>query len=146
MYGNPRDYDTFSMLRARSKSLLEECYSAFINVTEDAIKTNTKAYWSFVNNRKAKKGISASRRKDMDAVMPPVSSMTFTLNNGNKLPAVGLGTYRVRQPDVIVQAVDEALAAGYRLFDTAAVYGNEGALGDAFRKLLPKYNLEREDI
>ncbi|CAK1588818.1 unnamed protein product [Parnassius mnemosyne] len=82
----------------------------------------------------------------MDADMPPVSSMTFTLNNGIKLPAVGLGTYRVRQPDVIMQAVDEALAAGYRLFDTAAVYGNEGALGDAFRMLLPKYNLEREDI
>ncbi|CAH2034305.1 unnamed protein product, partial [Iphiclides podalirius] len=75
-----------------------------------------------------------------------LSKMEITLNNGNKMPAFGLGTYKIREPQVIEAAVDAALKAGYRLFDSAAVYGNEAALGEAFRKLLPKYNLEREDI
>lgn len=42
--------------------------------------------------------------------------------------------------------VDEALAAGYRLFDSAHYYKNEADLGEAFKELLPKYNLTREDI
>ena len=43
-------------------------------------------------------------------------------------------------------AVDYALAAGYRHFDTAEAYENEELLGAAFQKLLPKHNLKREDI
>ncbi|KIH49782.1 glyoxal reductase domain protein, partial [Ancylostoma duodenale] len=38
------------------------------------------------------------------------------------------------------------LSCGYRFFDTAQVYGNEAALGRVFKELLPKYDLEREDI
>nr|XP_013189283.1 unnamed protein product [Amyelois transitella] len=70
----------------------------------------------------------------------------FTLNNGTIMPAIGLGTYRMRTGDVIMRVVDWALAAGYRMFDTAAVYGNEIHLGAAFKTLLPKYELERDDI
>ncbi|KAM3968525.1 putative oxidoreductase YtbE [Aphomia sociella] len=70
----------------------------------------------------------------------------FTLCNGTIMPAVGLGTYRIRRADVIMNTVDYALDAGYRMFDTAAVYGNEYHLKDAFQTLLPKYGLEREDI
>lgn len=75
-----------------------------------------------------------------------VTTTTFSLNNGYSMPAVGLGTYRIRCDDVIMKVVDEALAAGYRLFDTAAVYHNEVKLKKAFQTLLPKYGLEREEI
>lgn len=70
----------------------------------------------------------------------------FILNNGVEMPAIGLGTYRIRGEEPVIKAVDFALAAGYRMFDTAAVYGNESYLKNAFRLLLPKYGLEREDI
>nr|XP_032516739.1 uncharacterized oxidoreductase YtbE-like isoform X1 [Danaus plexippus plexippus] len=74
------------------------------------------------------------------------AEVKFTLRNGIKMPAVGLGTFRIRDPAVVYSAVDSALAVGYRLFDTAAVYQNERFLGDALRDLLPKYGLQRSDI
>lgn len=42
--------------------------------------------------------------------------------------------------------IDEALTAGYRLFDSAHLYNNEKDLGVAFKELLPKHNLTRKDI
>lgn len=45
-----------------------------------------------------------------------------------------------------LEVIDNALAAGYRLFDTAHMYDNETYLGNAFKELLPKHNLTREDI
>lgn len=62
-----------------------------------------------------------------------------------QLPRIGLGMYRMKVEEVDA-AVDPALAAGYRLFDTGAVYRNEEALGAALRKYLPKYGLSRNDI
>lgn len=44
------------------------------------------------------------------------------------------------------EVIDEALSAGYRLFDTAHLYRNERNLGEAFKVLLPKHNLTRNDI
>ncbi|CAH0578181.1 unnamed protein product [Chrysodeixis includens] len=80
------------------------------------------------------------------ALDPDVSNTMCRLNNGLSMPSVGLGTYRVRSPEVIMKMVDEALSAGYRLFDTAAVYRNEGHLQKAFTTLLPKHGLDRDDI
>ncbi|KAJ9591683.1 hypothetical protein L9F63_001770, partial [Diploptera punctata] len=57
-----------------------------------------------------------------------------------------VGTYRVHGQSVIYRVIEAALRAGYRSFDTAAVYRNEEAIGLAFKSLLPKYNLKREDI
>uniref|UniRef100_A0A914URG7 NADP-dependent oxidoreductase domain-containing protein n=1 Tax=Plectus sambesii TaxID=2011161 RepID=A0A914URG7_9BILA len=62
------------------------------------------------------------------------------------MPLIGLGTYQIRDRSTIFAIVDAALESGYRLFDTAQVYGNEEHIGDALRELLPKYNLTRTDI
>ncbi|KAL6738479.1 hypothetical protein Aduo_012023 [Ancylostoma duodenale] len=43
-------------------------------------------------------------------------------------------------------AVDAALGAGYRLFDTAKFYFNEADLGEALEVCLPHHNLKREDV
>ena len=51
---------------------------------------------------------------------------TVTLNNGVEMPILGFGVFQVR-PAETEQAVSDALAAGYRLIDTAAAYGNEGS-------------------
>ncbi|MFI6149659.1 aldo/keto reductase [Streptomyces sp. NPDC051109] len=55
---------------------------------------------------------------------------TVTLNNGIEMPILGFGVYQI-PPDQTEQAVSDALAAGYRLLDTAAAYGNEEAVGRA---------------
>lgn len=55
---------------------------------------------------------------------------TVTLNNGIEMPILGFGVYQI-PPEKTEQAVTDALAVGYRLLDTAAAYGNEGAVGRA---------------
>jgi len=55
-----------------------------------------------------------------------------TLNNGVLMPILGFGVYQI-PPEDTERAVTEALAAGYRLLDTAAAYGNEEAVGRAVK-------------
>src|SRR4051812_8318054 len=57
---------------------------------------------------------------------------TITLNNGIKIPALGLGVFQT-PPDETRAAVLAALATGYRHIDTAAAYGNEREVGEAVR-------------
>ena len=56
-----------------------------------------------------------------------------TLNDGTTLPALGFGTYPLRG-DEGVEAIGSALAAGYRLLDTAVNYENETEVGEALRR------------
>jgi 2,5-diketo-D-gluconate reductase A len=58
---------------------------------------------------------------------------TVTLNNGVQMPILGFGVYQI-PPEQTEQAVTDALAAGYRLLDTAAAYGNEEAVGGAIAR------------
>lgn len=57
-----------------------------------------------------------------------------TLNNGLKMPMEGFGVFQIEDANVCEQAVLDAIAAGYRLIDTAAAYFNEEAVGAAIRK------------
>ncbi len=59
--------------------------------------------------------------------------MTFTLNNGVTMPALGFGVFQT-PPDETVAAVETALRTGYRHIDTAAAYGNERQVGEAVRR------------
>ena len=56
-----------------------------------------------------------------------------SLSNGVKLPMIGYGTFQIKDAAQCEQCVYEALEAGYRLFDTAASYENEVAIGRALR-------------
>ena len=56
----------------------------------------------------------------------------YTLNDGTTLPAIGFGTYPLRG-QAGVAAMADAIAAGYRLLDSAFTYDNEGAVGAAVR-------------
>ena len=58
---------------------------------------------------------------------------TITLNNGVKMPALGLGTLELNDT-LGVNSVAQAISLGYRLFDTATIYGNEKAVGNGIKK------------
>lgn len=65
-----------------------------------------------------------------------------TLNNGVAIPQVGLGVWQAKEGTQVEQAVSIALEAGYRLIDTAAIYGNEVGVGRAIKAS----GLPREDV
>lgn len=58
---------------------------------------------------------------------------TITLANGVEMPRIGYGVFRMKEHDVAYNGVTEALKAGYRAIDTAAIYQNEEAVGIAIK-------------
>lgn len=58
---------------------------------------------------------------------------SVTLRNGVEMPVLGYGTFQITNPAVCEKCVSDALELGYRLFDTAASYQNETAVGKAVR-------------
>ena len=60
--------------------------------------------------------------------------MKYTiLNNGIKMPMVGFGVFQIHDAKTTQTVVEEAIKTGYRLIDTAQVYGNEEAVGKAIK-------------
>ncbi|XP_045771648.1 aldo-keto reductase AKR2E4-like isoform X1 [Maniola jurtina] len=93
----------------------------------------------------------------MEQVLVPVnaSTLTFTLNDGNEIPAIALGTSLGHTPDgtrmlavnhSVARAVQWALEAGYRHIDTAALYRIEDEVGLGVRDYLRDNNADRRDV
>ena len=59
---------------------------------------------------------------------------TVILNNGVEMPILGFGVFQVSDLKICEKAVADAISVGYRLFDTASVYENEEAVGNAIKK------------
>ncbi|KAI5966938.1 ARA1 [Candida pseudojiufengensis] len=81
--------------------------------------------------------------------MPEVTKATdvyFTLNNGKKIPALGLGTVPSGDPSGVKDQVKTAVKAGFRLIDTAWYYGTEKYVGEALKELFEEGVVKREDI
>lgn len=57
-----------------------------------------------------------------------------TLNNGIQMPSNGFGVFQINDQTQCEQCVVDAIEAGYRLIDTASVYGNEEAVGRAIKR------------
>lgn len=62
-----------------------------------------------------------------------ISIPTVTLNNGVVMPILGFGTNTLADA-VGIQSVSEAISVGYRLIDTAHIYGNEAAVGEGIKQ------------
>lgn len=67
---------------------------------------------------------------------------TTTLNNGVKMPWLGLGVWQMANDAEVITAVQSALDDGYRSIDTAAAYKNEEGVGRAIKES----HVSREDI
>ncbi|MBR2738839.1 MAG: aldo/keto reductase [Lachnospiraceae bacterium] len=70
----------------------------------------------------------------------------FTLSNGVQMPAEGFGVFQVNDLAVCKQAVLDAIDAGYRLIDTASLYNNEEAVGDAVAEAIAAGKVTREEL
>ena len=66
------------------------------------------------------------------------------LANGVEMPLEGFGVFQVPNPQECKNAVLEAIKAGYRLIDTAAVYMNEDAVGAAIKEAIDTGIVKRE--
>lgn len=63
----------------------------------------------------------------------------LTLADGQQMPQEGFGLYKVYGQDTMTAAIQHAFEDGYRLFDTAQLYGNEAEVGTALKQLaLPR--------
>ncbi|KAG5683452.1 hypothetical protein PVAND_012731 [Polypedilum vanderplanki] len=70
---------------------------------------------------------------------------TITLNNGKEFPVVGFGTLYAPS-GVVIQAVKDAIDAGYRHIDCAHIYGNEHEVGEAINAKIAEGIVKREDL
>lgn len=70
---------------------------------------------------------------------------TYKLNDGNKIPAFGLGTWKSPEGEVR-QAVKEALRVGYRHIDGAWIYQNEKEVGQGIHEAIDAEIVTREEI
>jgi len=73
------------------------------------------------------------------------ASRSVTLNNGEKIPIVGFGTFLCAKGE-IGEAIKVAINTGYRHIDCAYVYGNEKEIGDALQELFKQNVVKREDL
>lgn len=67
------------------------------------------------------------------------------LNNGFKIPVLGLGTSKSLKSEG-VEAVKHAIDCGYRLIDTAYVYGNEEDIGKAVQEKITEGVVKRDEL
>ncbi len=75
-----------------------------------------------------------------------MSQTQLTFTNGRSIPVIGFGTWQIEAGEAIEEAVYEALKVGYRLIDTAAIYGNEEGVGVALRRAIDEKIVTREEV
>jgi D-xylose reductase len=70
---------------------------------------------------------------------------TMRLANGDRMPAVGLGFWKI-DPEQAAGAVAEAIRCGYRHLDCACDYGNEPQIGAGLQQAFRSGRCKREDL
>lgn len=70
---------------------------------------------------------------------------TVTLNNGISMPIIGIGTFALSDSEA-EESVYWALRDGYRLIDTARIYGDEAGVGRGIRRAIDEGLVTREEI
>lgn len=73
---------------------------------------------------------------------------SFKLNDGGSVPTIafGTGTSFFNRNDDVADAVVKGIKAGYKLIDTAIMYGTEKGVGVGIKKALDEGLIKREDL
>lgn len=90
-------------------------------------------------------GSTGNGNKNTDAPEFDLQKGTVTLNNGIEMPILGIGTFSLSDSDA-EESVYWALKDGFRLIDTARIYGNEAGVGRAIRRAIEEGFVTREEI
>ena len=80
--------------------------------------------------------------------MNPNLISKHTLNTGDKIPCIGLGTFGSDSvsAETVAETVKKAIYAGYRHIDCASVYGNEKNIGYVLKEIFKSGFIKREDL
>ncbi|KAJ2094211.1 hypothetical protein GGI09_005530 [Coemansia sp. S100] len=71
-----------------------------------------------------------------------MTDKNIELNNGELMPAIGLGTWRADESGVLAQTIKTAVGLGYRHIDCAKIYGNQEEIGKALKEVgVPRKDL-----
>jgi len=81
-----------------------------------------------------------ARRHELD-----MTARTLSLSNGDQMPAVGLGMWKIDRSQA-PQVIEQAARCGYRHFDSACDYGNEPEVGAGIRRVLDARLCSREEL
>jgi len=103
--------------------------------------------YMFVNNFKKDEIKNADKSSKFETLISENAKdyPIIKLNSGYEMPVLGIGTYSLTG-DVCVESIYTAIKEGYRLIDTAYMYGNEKEVGEAVRKAISDGLIKREDI
>ncbi len=82
----------------------------------------------------------------MSQSMPQSLQDSVMLNNGVKMPWLGLGVFKVQEGEEVTNAVKFAIRSGYRSIDTAAAYRNEEGVGQAIAAAIREYGVTRDQL
>ncbi|MGC8460926.1 MAG: aldo/keto reductase [Candidatus Dormibacteria bacterium] len=85
--------------------------------------------------------VRAEGKEGSTTIMLTLSS-TLSLNNGSRMPRLGLGVWQIPDGEPAYRAVQWALDAGYRHIDTARIYRNERSVGAAIHD----HSVSRNDV
>lgn len=77
--------------------------------------------------------LSAATTFGQPTTTPGSAIPSIRLNNGVEMPALGFGTLDLKGPEGVA-SVAHAIRLGYRLLDTATIYGNEDTVGAAIKQ------------
>ena len=90
-------------------------------------------------------GDSAAAEAPAERVAFDYDTKTVTINSGYEMPILGIGTYALSDEQA-ENSVYWALRDGYRLIDTARIYGNEAGVGRGIQRAIDEGLVKREDI
>jgi alcohol dehydrogenase (NADP+) len=84
----------------------------------------------------------------MSTIIDPKSVPARELPEGRNIPCIGMGTFGSDRfsPGQVSSAVAGAIKTGYRLFDCAAVYGNEDLIGNVFKDAFDSAVVKRDEL
>lgn len=119
--------------------------SAAENTQSESIITTAENILSEVSETVGTSNSSQNAETDGNIGVFDLDKGTVMLNSGYEMPILGIGTYRLSQEQA-ENSVYWALRDGYRLIDTARIYGNEEGVGKGIRRAIEDGFVTREEI
>ncbi len=116
--------------------------------SEPVTESSTEATASAESETESSEAVQTNAAPEKDENGYPVfhfDSRTVKLNSGYEMPILGLGMFSLSDSQA-ENSTYWALKAGFRLIDTARIYGNEAAVGRGLRRAIEEGIVKREDV